>query len=96
MAAILEELKKQKELWEYAEFRGKWAFLASVITNAAAAIVSMFSKRKPKLVNPDDFLDKKWRKKVESMFKEAQPSPTKDEWASFIEEAKAKGLKGPW
>ncbi|WDU82272.1 hypothetical protein [Caloramator sp. Dgby_cultured_2] len=52
----------------------------------------MFSRRKPKEVKADDFIDKKFAAKIEKYFKEAQP----DEWASYIAEAKAKGLKGPW
>lgn|GEM_PF-1422574 len=96
LAAILVELKRQKEVQEYAEIRGKWAFLAAVITNAAAGIVAAFSKRKPKQANPEDFINKKWIKRMEKILKETQPSQEEDEWVSLIEEAKAKGLKGPW
>ncbi|MDO6355110.1 hypothetical protein Q3V94_08465 [Caloramator sp. CAR-1] len=92
LEVIIKELQKQKEIQEYAEFKGKWAFLAAIITNGFAAIASMFSKRRPKEVKPDDFIDKKYAAKIERYFKEAQP----DEWASYIAEAKAKGLKGPW
>lgn len=95
LVAIVNELKKQKEVLEYTEFRSRWAFLAAVITNGFSSIAGMFSKHKPKAVKPEDFVDKKWYKKIEGMIKEAQPSP-KDEWASHIAEAKAKGLKGPW
>lgn len=95
LAAIVSELRKQKQVWEYTELRSKWAFLAAVITNGFSSIASMFSKRKPKAVKPEDFIDKKWYKKIEGMIKGAQPS-ARDEWASHIADAKAKGLKGPW
>lgn len=95
LAVILEELKQQKEVYEYNEFRNKWAFLAAAFTNAVINIVSLFSKRKPKQVVPDDFMDKEWHRKIEKILKEAQP-PQDDKWVSFIEEAKTKGLKGPW
>ncbi|KRQ86057.1 hypothetical protein ABG79_02189 [Caloramator mitchellensis] len=93
LEAIIKELQKQKEIQEYVEFKGKWAFLASVITNGFAAIANMFSKRRLKEVKPDDFIDKKYAAKIERYFKEAQDE---DKWASYIAEAKAKGLKGPW
>lgn len=92
LAAILEEIGKQKEMDRYAEFKSKWAFIAAVITNGFIAIANMFSKKTLKMVEPDDFVDKIWREKMEGIIKEAQ----KDEWASYIAEAKQKGLKGPW
>ncbi|QCX32452.1 hypothetical protein FDN13_01360 [Caloramator sp. E03] len=85
-------MQKQREIQEYVEFKGKWAFLAAIITNGFAAIASMFSKRKPKEVKIDDFIDKKYAAKIKGYFKEAQD----DKWASLIKEAKMKGLKGPW
>ena len=73
LAAILEELKRQKEVYEYNEFRNKWAFLAAAFTNAVLNIVGLFSKRKPKQVAPDDFMDKKWHHKNR---KNTERSPT--------------------
>jgi hypothetical protein len=93
LEVIIKELQKQKEIQEYVEFKGKWAFLAAVITNGFAAIASMFSRRRPKEVKPNDFIDKKYAAKIEGYFKEAQ---AEDKWASLIQEAKMKGLKGPW
>lgn len=96
LISILKELERQKTVYEYAEFKSKWAFLAAVITNGLLAIAGMFSKRKPKTVEPDDFINKDWRKKIEGMFKEAHKQQNNSEWASLIADAKAKGLKGPW
>lgn len=90
--AILDEIARQNELRNYTEFKSKWAFIAAVITNGFIAIANMFSKKTLEMVEPDDFVDKIWRQKMEGIIKEAQ----KDEWASYIDDAKAKGLKGPW
>jgi len=96
LTAILEELKKQKTLDEYHEMRNKWAFLAAVITNAASVLANVFggSKRKPKQVKPDDFIGKEAKKAVDRLTKKAQQED--DRWAGLIQEAKVKGLKGPW
>ncbi len=50
----------------------------------------MFSKRKPKQVTPDDFIGKELKKAVEDIFK------NEEETQKLIEDAKKKGLKGPW
>jgi len=58
LAAILNELQRQKAIEQLNEQRNHWAFLAAVITNGFGAITSMFSKRKHKAVSPDDFIGK--------------------------------------
>lgn len=95
LMAILAELKKQKLAEAYSEQRNKWAFLASVITNGFAAIAGMFSRRKPKMTEPDDFISKDFKRLAEDVFGESR-SGKKVDWDSLISEAKAKGLKGPW
>ena len=50
----------------------------------------MFSKRKPKQVTSDDFIGKDLRKAVEGIFRD------EEETQKLIEDAKKKGLKGPW
>lgn len=52
----------------------------------------MFAKRKPKTLEPDDFIGKDLKQLMKA---EARPAKTAD-WASYIEDAKAKGIKGPW
>jgi len=94
LVAILKELERQKFLQEYHEMRNRWAFLAAVITNGASAVASMFSKKKPKQVEPDVFISKEMKKAVEQWTKRAQQEENR--WAELIREAKAKGLKGPW
>ncbi|HUM44874.1 MAG TPA: hypothetical protein PKI14_18165 [Fervidobacterium sp.] len=87
---ILEELKRQKLIESYTEQKNKWAFLAAVITNGLGEIAGMFSKRKPKQVTPDDFIGKNLKRAVDGIFKQ------EDEMKKLIEDAKKKGLKGPW
>ncbi len=94
LAAILKELERQKLLQEYHEMRNKWAFLAAVITNAAGVLAGMWGKKKPKQVEPDAFIGKEMKKAVERLTKKAQQGEGR--WAKLIEEAKVKGLKGPW
>jgi len=94
LVAILKELERQKTLQEYHEMRNRWAFLASVIANGFSAVASMFSKKKPKPVEPEAFISKDMKKMVEKLTKKAQQE--EDRWAELIQEAKAKGLRGPW
>ena len=87
---ILDELKRQMLIEKYAEQKNHWAFLAAVITNGLGGIAGMFSKRKPKIVEADDFIGKDLKKAVEGIFKD------EEETQKLIEDAKQKGLKGPW
>lgn len=75
---------------KYAEQKNHWAFLAAVITNGLGGIAGMFSKRKPKTVEADDFIGKDLKKAVEGMLRDGS------ETQKLIEDAKQKGLKGPW
>jgi len=45
-------------------------------------------------IHPNIYYRTEFKKQVEAILK-AQ-SHQKDDWASLIEDAKAKGLKGPW
>ncbi|SMB97772.1 hypothetical protein SAMN00808754_1937 [Thermanaeromonas toyohensis ToBE] len=94
LVAILQELQRQKTIQEYHEMRNKWAFLAAVFTNGISALAGMFGKKKPKQVEPDAFISKEIKKAVERLTGKAQQE--EDRWAALIQEAKAKGLKGPW
>lgn len=72
----------------------------SVIVNSAQGIAGMFSKRRPKMTKPEDFLSKDFQKIVDEVLGEARDeyeavAPLSDR-ASQIIDAKAKGLKGPW
>jgi len=87
---ILDELKRQMLIEKYAEQKNHWAFLAAVITNGLGGIAGMFSKRKPKQVEADDFIGKDLKKAVEGIFR------NDDEMDKLVADAKKKGLKGPW
>jgi hypothetical protein len=93
LVAILTELQRQVALEQYNEQRNKWAFLAAVITNGFSRITGMLSKRKPKMVNPDDFMGKEAKKMLQRLLGQ---EPEQKDWSRHIEEARAKGLAGPW
>ena len=93
LAAILLELQRQVALEQYNEQRNHWAFLAAVITNNISRIIGMFSKNKPKRVEPDDFMDKDAKKMLQRLLGQ---EPEQKDWSRHIEEARAKGLAGPW
>lgn len=90
LSSILKELQWQKLIESYAEQKNHWAFLAAVITNGLSGIAGMFSKRKPKQVTSDDFIGNDLKKTIEGMLKD------EGETEKLIEDAKKKGLKGPW
>jgi len=96
LQAILKELQRQRLLEEYTEQRNKWAFLASVISNGFSGIARMFSKRrgKQKTITPDDFISKDFKKIVESGIYESTSQKT--DFEKNIQDAKNKGLNGPW
>ena len=98
LVAILNELQRQVALEQYNEQRNKWAFLAAVITNGFGAITSMFSKRKHKAVSPDDFMGKEAKKMLQRLLGQDRPEPELEQknWGRHTEDARAKGLKGPW
>ena len=92
LAAILNELRRQMALEQYSEQRNKWAFLAAVITNGFGAIASMFSKRKHKPATPDDFIGKEAKKVLQQLLGQDEQK----DWSKHLEDAKIKGLAGPW
>ncbi|MCM8901329.1 hypothetical protein KVG29_08860 [Caldicoprobacter algeriensis] len=92
LEAILKELSRQKEVESVADQYNHWAFLAAMIANAAAAICGTLARKKGKQYKPEDFIDKKVLSKIKTMPKETN----QQDLPSLIEEAKAKGLKGPW
>jgi hypothetical protein len=98
LAAILLELQRQVALEQYNEQRNHWAFLAAVITNGFSRIAAMFSKRKPKVVSPDDFMNKEAKKMLQRLLEQdmPEPGPRQKDWGRHVEDAKAKGLSGPW
>ncbi len=67
---------------------------AEVITNGFGAITSMFSKRKHKAVSPDEFMGKEAKKMLQRLLE--QDEQEQKDWGKHIDDAKAKGLKGPW
>ena len=91
--AILKELQRQRLQEEYFEQRNKWAFLAAVISNGFSGIARMFSKRrgKQKTITPDDFISKEFKRIIESGISEK-----KTDFEKNIQDAKQKGLRGPW
>ena len=91
LAAILNELQRQMAIEQLSEQRNHWAFLAAVITNNISRIIGMFSKNKPKRVEPDDFMDKDAKKMLQRLLGQ---EPEQKDWSRHIEEVKAKGLKG--
>ncbi|HHV98605.1 MAG TPA: hypothetical protein GXX36_03370 [Clostridiaceae bacterium] len=95
LKVILKELRRQIMLDGYAEQRNRWAFLAAVITNGFAVLASVFSskKRKPKLVEADDFLNKDYKKTIQQVIGLQKADKNFDK---HIQDAKQKGLKGPW
>jgi hypothetical protein len=98
LAVVLNELQRQVALEQYNDQYSHWAFLAAVITNGFGAIAGMFSKRKHKAVSPDDFMGKEAKKMLQRLLEQDRPEPELEQknWGRHIEDAKAKGLKGPW
>ena len=98
LVTILNELQRQVALEQYNEQRNHWNFLAAVITNGFSRIAGMFSKRKPKMVSPDDFMGKEAKKMFRVLLgqDEAGEKTSQKGWSKHIKDAKAKGLRGPW
>lgn len=98
LAAIMNELQRQITIEQLNEQKNRWAFLAAVITNGFGAITSMFSKRKHKAVSPDDFMGKDAKKMLQRLLEQDRPEPELEQknWGRHIEDARAKGLAGPW
>jgi hypothetical protein len=94
LAVIITELQHQVVIEKYNEQKNHWAFLAAVMTNNFGRIIGMFSKRRQKAVGPDDFMSKDAKKILQRLLK--QDEPKQADWNRHVEEAKAKGLAGPW
>jgi hypothetical protein len=97
--AILKELQKQKLVEEYAEQKSKWAFLAAVIMNGVAVLARVFSGKKKKLktIEPDDFINKDFKKIVQKILSEEKSNKKNDKnFDKHIQDAKQKGINGPW
>ena len=88
---ILNELQRQMAIEQLNEQHNHWAFLAAVITNNISRIIDMFSKKKSKRVEPDDFIDKELKRMFQRLLGQ---EPEQKDWSRHIEDAKAKGLKG--
>ena len=100
LAAILNELQRQTLIEEYNEQRNRWNFLAAVMMNGFSALATVFGgkRRRPKLVGPDDFIDKKAKKMFRELLgqDEAGEKTSQKGWSKHIKDARAKGLRGPW
>ena len=99
LSAVIKELQKQKLIDEYAEQKNKWAFLAAVIMNGVAVLARAFSGKKKKLktIEPDDFINKDFKKIVQKILGEEKSNKKNDKnFDKHIQDAKAKGLSGPW
>lgn len=98
LTVILDELQRQKLIEEYNEQRNHWNFLAAVITNGFSVLSSTIAgafggrRRKPKLVEPDDFVSKDAKKLFRQLLGWGPEQKQKD-WSRHIADAKAKGLK---
>lgn len=62
-----------------------------MITNGFSAVIGMFSKKRAKSYKPDDFMGKDAKKVIKALL---EPEEKKD-WGNYIQEARAKGLRGP-
>jgi phosphoenolpyruvate synthase/pyruvate phosphate dikinase len=99
LQAIIQELQRQKLLEKYADQKSKWAFLAAVISNGVAILARAFSGKKKKLktIEPDDFLNKDFKKIILKILGEEKSNKKKDKnFDKHIQDAKHKGLSGPW
>lgn len=95
LAAILNELQRQVALDQLNEQRNHWNFLAAMIINGASAVAAAVSKRrKPKMVEPDDFMSKDAKRMLQRLLKQSEPG--EKGWNKNIKDARAKGLQGPW
>lgn len=66
--------------------------MAAMIANAASSICGTLAGKQGKEFKPEDFVNKEALGKLQGIKKEA----VSNEMASLIQDAKEKGLKGPW
>lgn len=64
---------------------------ASVVSAQIAALGG--KRRKPKFVEPEDLMSKDARRLLQQLLRESVEA---ENWDKHIEDAKAKGLAGPW
>ena len=97
LSAVMKELQKQKLIDEYTEQKNKWAFLAAVIMNGVSILARVFSgkNKKPKLVEPDDFISKDFEGLMQQILGTKEQKKDK-KYGKHIQDAKQKSLKGPW
>jgi hypothetical protein len=95
LSAVMKELQKQKLIDEYTEQKNKWAFLAAVIMNGVSILARVFSGKKKKIkeISPDDFISKDFKKVVQKVLGKQEED---NGYKKHIEDAKQKGLNGPW
>jgi hypothetical protein len=100
LAGILFELERQVTLEQLNEQRNQWSFIAAVIVNGVSVLASAIAgavgkRRKPKMVEPDDFMSKDAKRLFKRLLDQAAPAKA-ESWSKHVEDAKAKGLRGPW
>ncbi|WP_461365559.1 hypothetical protein [Candidatus Darwinibacter acetoxidans] len=98
LAAILGELQRQTALEGLNEQRNRWNFLAATVINGASVVSAQVAalggkRRKPKFVEPDDLMSKDAKKLLQQLLQETVQEAG---WSKHIQDAKAKGLQGPW
>lgn len=98
LAAILGELQRQGTIEELNEQKNKWNLLAAATINSTSAICAQLAglggrRRKPKLVEPEDLMSKDAKKLLRQLLRQ---NAEVGSWDKHIEDAKAKGLSGPW
>ncbi len=98
LAAILGELQRQVAIEELNEQRNGWAALAATVINGASMVSAQVAglggkRRRPKLITPDDIMGKDAKKLLQRLLRDGAKA---ESWDRHVEDAKAKGLSGPW
>jgi len=103
LAGIMNELERQVTLEQLNEQRNRWNFIAAVITNGVSVLTSAIAgavgkRRKPKLVEPEDFMSEDAKKMFQDLLcqDEAGEKTSQKGWSKHIKDARAKCLRGPW
>jgi len=88
--AIVQELRRQKAIKEYAEQRNQWAFLAAVISNNFIGLArALGSRSRDKSFTPDDFLNPEFKRFVTGQLQKQQ----EPDYSRHLEDAQQKGLQ---
>ena len=98
LAALSSEIQRQMAIEELNEHRNRWAALAATVINSASMVSAQVAglggrRRRVKLVTADDIIGKDAKKLLQRLL---QDDTEPDGWSRHIEDAKAKGLQGPW